>query len=125
MASSSLTEPTTGDRRIGVVQAKPFAISKRQVWEAYQRVRANAGAAGVDGQSLEEFEAKLAGNLFRLWNRLASGSYMPPPVRRVEIPKRDGGVRPLGIPTVADRIAQAVVKAELEPELEQQFHPDS
>jgi RNA-directed DNA polymerase len=125
VASSSLTEPTTGDRRIGVAQAKPFAISRRQVWEAYKRVRANAGAAGVDGQSLEEFEAKLAENLYRLWNRLASGSYMPPPVRRVEIPKRDGGVRPLGIPTVADRIAQAVVKAELEPELEQQFHPDS
>ena len=108
-----------------MAQAKPFAISRRQVWEAYKRVRANAGAAGVDGQSLEEFEAKLAENLYRLWNRLASGSYMPPPVRRVEIPKRDGGVRPLGIPTVADRIAQAVVKAELEPELEQQFHPDS
>ena len=106
-------------------QAKPFVISKRQVWEAYKRVRANGGAAGVDGQSLEEFETDLAGNLYRLWNRLASGSYFPPPVRRVEISKRDGGMRPLGIPTVADRIAQAVVKAELEPELEKHFHPDS
>lgn len=79
----------------------------------------------MDEQSLEEFEANLADNLYKLWNRLASGSYFPPPVRRVEIPKRDGGMRPLGIPTVADRIAQAVVKAELEPELEAQFHPDS
>ena len=122
---SSLDEKTTGNRRIGLDQAKPFAISKRQVWEAYKRVRANGGAAGVDGQSLEEFETDLAGNLYRLWNRLASGSYFPPPVRRVEISKRDGGMRPLGIPTVADRIAQAVVKAELEPELEKHFHPDS
>ena len=125
MASSSLNEKTTGDRRIGLDQAKPFVISKRQVWEAYKRVRANGGAAGVDGQSLEAFERDLAGNLYRLWNRLASGSYFPPPVRRVEISKRDGGMRPLGIPTVADRIAQAVVKAELEPELEKHFHPDS
>lgn len=122
---SSLDEKTTGNRRIGLDQAKPFAISKRQVWEAYKRVRANGGAAGVDGQSLEEFEADLAGNLYRLWNRLASGSYFPPAVRRVEIAKRDGGMRPLGIPTVADRIAQAVVKAELEPELEKHFDPDS
>lgn len=107
------------------MQAKPFAISKRQVWEAYKRVKANGGAAGVDEQSLEEFEVDLANNLYRLWNRLSSGSYFPPPVRRVEIPKRDGGVRSLGIPTVADRIAQAVVKAALEPELEKHFHPDS
>jgi RNA-directed DNA polymerase len=122
---SSLNEKTTGNRMIELEQAKPFAISKRQVWEAYKRVRANGGSAGVDGQSLEAFETDLAGNLYRLWNRLASGSYFPPPVRRVEIEKRGGGVRPLGIPTVADRIAQAVVKAELEPELEKHFHPDS
>jgi len=106
-------------------QAKPFCINKRQVWEAYKRVKANKGAAGVDGQSLEEFEQDLEGNLYKLWNRLASGSYFPPPVLRVEIPKGDGRMRPLGIPTVADRIAQTVVKQYLEPELEKYFHPDS
>jgi hypothetical protein len=88
---------------------KPFSISKREVWEAYKRVRANQGAAGVDEQSIAEFEEDLANNLYKLWNRLASGSYFPPPVRRVEIPK-DKGVRALGIPTVSDRIAQMVVK---------------
>ena len=106
-------------------QAKPFPISKRQVWEAYRRVKANQGGAGVDGQTLEEFEQKLGDNLYKLWNRMASGSYMPPAVKRVEIPKGDGRVRPLGIPTVADRIAQMVVKQVLEPELERVFHPDS
>ena len=99
-------------------QAKPFCITKRQVWEAYKRVKANKGAAGVDGQTLEAFEQDLEGNLYKLWNRLASGSYFPPPVLRVEIPKGDGRMRPLGIPTVADRIAQTVVKQHLEPELE-------
>lgn len=106
-------------------QPKPFAISKRSVWEAYKRVKANRGAAGVDGQSIEEFERNLPRNLYKLWNRLASGSYMPPAVRRVEIPKASGGTRPLGIPTVADRIAQMVVKDELEPVLEPCFHDDS
>lgn len=106
-------------------QAKPFCITKRQVWEAYKRVKANKGAAGVDGQTLEAFEQDLEGNLYQLWNRLASGSYFPPPVLRVEIPKGDGRMRPLGIPTVADRIAQTVVKQYLEPELEKHFHPDS
>jgi len=105
-------------------QAKPFPITKRQVWEAYKRVKANQGGAGVDGQSLAEFDEDLENNLYKLWNRLASGSYMPPPVKRVEIPKA-GGVRPLGIPTVADRIAQTVLKQALEPELEKHFHPDS
>lgn len=99
-------------------QPKPFAISKRSVWEAFKRVKANRGAAGVDGQSIEEFEQDLSGNLYKLWNRLSSGSYMPPAVRRVEIPKATGGTRPLGIPTVADRIAQMVVKDALEPILE-------
>ena len=88
-------------------------------------MKANRGAAGVDEQSIEQFEANLEGNLYKLWNRLSSGSYFPLPVKRVEIAKRDGGTRPLGIPTVADRIAQAVVKAYLEPELEKHFHPDS
>lgn len=106
-------------------QPKPFAISTRSVWEAFKRVKANRGAAGVDGQSIEEFEQDLSGNLYKLWNRLSSGSYMPPAVRRVEIPKATGGTRPLGIPTVADRIAQMVVKDALEPILEPCFHDDS
>ena len=95
-------------------KAKPFAIPKREVWEAFKSVKANQGAAGVDGQSIQNFEARLAGNLYKLWNRMSSGSYMPPPVRRVEIPKATGGTRPLGIPTVADRIAQEVVRRYLQ-----------
>jgi len=105
-------------------KAKPFSIAKKEVWQAYKRVKANRGAAGVDGQSIEEFEKDLANNLYKLWNRLCSGSYFPPPVRRVDIPKADGKMRPLGIPTVADRIAQMVVKRHLEPLVEPQFHPD-
>ena len=104
---------------------KSFEISKWAVWEAYRRVKANKGAAGVDEQSLAEFERDLKGNLYRLWNRLSSGSYFPPPVRAVEIPKRDGGSRVLGVPTVADRIAQTVVAGYLEPGVEPIFHPDS
>jgi RNA-directed DNA polymerase len=104
---------------------KPFVISKRAVWEAWLRVKANKGAAGVDEQSIDEFEQDLQGNLFKLWNRLSSGSYLPPPVRAVEIPKRDGGQRVLGVPTVADRIAQTVVCAYLEPLVEPVFHGDS
>ncbi len=108
-----------------MTQVKPFSITKRQVWEAYKRVKANQGGAGVDGQSIAEFDEDMENNLYKLWNRLASGSYMPPPVKRVEIPKADGGLRPLGVPTVADRIAQTVVKQVLEPEMERHFHPDS
>ncbi len=108
-----------------MTQAKPFPVTKRQVWEAYKRVKANKGGAGVDGQTLEEFEQEVGDNLYKLWNRMASGSYMPPPVKRVEIPKEGGGIRPLGVPTVADRVAQMVVKQALEPELEGHFHPDS
>ena len=108
-----------------VDKAKPFKIPKREVWEAFKRVKANQGAAGVDGQSIAEFEANLSGNLYKLWNRLSSGSYFPPPVRRVEIPKAGGGMRPLGIPTVADRIAQEVARRYLEPVLEPVFHADS
>jgi retron-type reverse transcriptase len=81
-------------------KAKSFEIPKRLIWEAFQYVKANKGAAGVDGQSLEDFESDLKGNLYKLWNRMSSGSYMPPPVRRVDIPKKGGGKRPLGIPTV-------------------------
>jgi RNA-directed DNA polymerase len=106
-------------------KAKPFAIPKREVWEAFKSVKANQGAAGVDGQSISDFETRLAGNLYKLWNRMSSGSYMPPPVRRVEIPKANGGMRPLGIPTVADRIAQEVVRRYLEPLVEPLFHADS
>ena len=84
--------------------SKPFAISKRMVWEAFKSVKANKGAPGTDGQSIEEFEENLGPNLYRIWNRLASGTYFPPPVLQVEIPKRDGGVRELGIPTVGDRV---------------------
>jgi len=107
------------------VQAKSFSIPKRDVWEAFKRVKANGGAAGVDGETIEDFEARLGPNLYKLWNRLSSGSYMPPPVRRVDIPKAGGGTRPLGIPTVADRIAQEVVRRRLEPKLEPVFDADS
>lgn len=106
-------------------QAKSFNISKRVVWDAYKRVKANRGGAGVDAQSIQDFEVDLKDNLYKLWNRMASGSYFPPPVRRVEIPKKDGGQRPLGIPTVSDRIAQMVVKIVFEPKVEPYFHPDS
>jgi group II intron reverse transcriptase/maturase len=105
--------------------AKPYVIPKQLVWEAYQRVKANQGAAGVDGESLGMFEQDLKGNLYKVWNRMSSGSYFPPPVRLVEIPKDDGGTRPLGIPTVADRVAQTVVTMVLDPLVEPQFHPDS
>jgi len=108
-----------------VDKVKPFDIPKREVWEAFKRVKANQGAAGVDGQSIAEFEADLSNNLYILWNRLSSGSYFPPPVRRVEIPKAKGGTRPLGIPTVSDRIAQEVVRRYLEPIVEPAFHVDS
>jgi RNA-directed DNA polymerase len=108
------------------LKAKSFEISKWQVWKAYEMVKANRGAAGVDGESIAEFERNLRGNLYKLWNRMASGSYFPPPVRAVEIPKAGGkGVRVLGVPTVSDRIAQTVVRLYLEPEVEPLFHPDS
>ena len=106
-------------------EAKPFCISKSEVWEAYKRVKANKGAAGVDDESIEDFERNLKDNLYKIWNRMSSGSYFPPPVRAKEIEKKSGGKRKLGIPTVADRIAQQVVKTKLEPELEPLFHADS
>ena len=105
--------------------AKPFDIPKRLVWNAWRLVRANGGAAGVDGESIDLFERDLRNNLYRVWNRMSSGSYFPPPVKEVLIPKKSGGQRPLGIPTVADRIAQAVVKLQFEPEVEPHFHEDS
>jgi RNA-directed DNA polymerase len=104
---------------------KPFAISKRLVWEAWRRVKANKGAAGVDEESIQAFEENLRGNLYKVWNRMSSGSYIPPPVRAVEIPKKSGGSRMLGVPTVADRVAQTVAYLYLEPDVEPVFHPDS
>ena len=108
------------------LQDKPFQVAKTAVWEAYVRVKANKGAAGVDEQSIAAFEADRDQNLYKIWNRMSSGCYFPPPVKAVEIPKAGGtGVRLLGVPTVADRIAQTVVKMYLEPKVEPIFHPDS
>ena len=104
---------------------KSYDISKRVVMDAWRRVKENRGAAGVDEESLEEFESDLRNNLYKLWNRMSSGSYFPPPVRVVEIPKKGGGVRRLGVPTISDRIAQTVTLAYLEPKLEAIFHKDS
>ena len=105
--------------------AKPYCIAKRPVWEAYQQVKANRGAAGIDDESIAMFEQALSTNLYKLWNRMSSGSYFPPPVKQVEIPKAKGGTRKLGIPTVSDRIAQSVVKLRIEPQIDSVFHPDS
>jgi len=107
-------------------KVKSFDIPKSLVWEAYKSVKANKGAAGVDGQSIEDFEVDLKNNLYKIWNRMSSGTYFPPPVRAVEIPKpHGGGTRILGIPTVADRIAQTVVALQLTPRMESIFHDDS
>ncbi|GIO16735.1 group II intron reverse transcriptase/maturase [Cohnella xylanilytica] len=106
-------------------KTKPYEISRHIVWEAYKLVRANNGAAGVDDESIQEFEANLKDNLYKIWNRMSSGSYFPPPVKAVEIPKKNGGVRILGVPTVSDRIAQMTVKLHFEPLVEPIFHPDS
>lgn len=105
--------------------AKPYTIPKRLVHEAFKAVKANAGAAGVDKETIADFELNLKGNLYRIWNRMSSGSYFPPAVRAVAIPKKSGGERILGVPTVADRVAQMVVKLVLEPDLEPVFLPDS
>lgn len=124
----SVVQPSTAinrKREESLWEAKAYNIPKRSVWEAYKRVKANQGAAGIDGQSIAEFEQKLENNLYRIWNRMSSGSYFPPSVMEVTIPKADGGKRTLGIPTVSDRIAQMVVKMEIEPEMERIFHPDS
>ncbi|MEK6570376.1 MAG: reverse transcriptase domain-containing protein, partial [Bacteroidota bacterium] len=106
-------------------KAKSFNISKHVVWEAYQKVKANQGAAGVDAESIADFEVNLKDNLYKIWNRMSSGTYFPPPVRAVEIPKKTGGVRILGVPTVSDRIAQMVAKMYLEPLVEPHFLEDS
>lgn len=104
---------------------KSFNISKHVVWDAFKRVKANRGAAGIDEESIEKFEQNLKRNLYKVWNRMSSGSYFPPPVKQVEIPKKDGGKRCLGIPTVADRVAQMVVKSYMEPLIDPMFHDDS
>jgi len=108
-----------------MTSTKPYCIAKRVVWEAFQLVKANRGAAGVDDETIAMFEQNLSGNLYKLWNRMSSGSYFPPPVKQVEIPKAKGGTRKLGVPTVSDRIAQSVVKLLIEPILDPVFHPDS
>jgi retron-type reverse transcriptase len=107
-------------------QGKSFDISKWEVWEAFRQVKANQGAAGVDGQSIAGFEADLKNNLFKIWNRMSSGTYFPPAVRAVEIPEQHGGgTRMLGIATVAGRVAQTVVARHLGERAEQVFHEDS
>ena len=117
---------TTGNRMTTTDMAnKPFIIEKRRVYEAYKAVKSSKGAAGVDGQTIEQFEANLKGNLYKIWNRMSSGTYFPPPVRAVSIPKKSGGERILGVPTVSDRIAQMVVKQLIEPDLDPIFLPDS
>lgn len=105
--------------------SKPFNIDKREVYEAYLQVRSNGGAAGVDGVTIEQFESDLKSNLYKIWNRMSSGAYFPPPVRAVSIPKKSGGQRILGVPTVADRVAQTVVKQLIEPALDAIFLADS
>ncbi len=106
-------------------KAKSFDISKQMVFQAYKQVKANKGAAGVDNVSLEQFDANLENNLYKIWNRLSSGSYFPPAVKAVEIPKKNGGIRVLGVPTVADRIAQMVVRNSFEEKVEMHFLADS
>jgi RNA-directed DNA polymerase len=106
-------------------ETKSFKINKQAVWDAYKKVKANKGSAGVDKITIEKFEENLKDNLYKLWNRLSSGSYFPPPVRAVEIPKKNGGTRILGVPTVEDRIAQMVVRLYFEPSVDKIFHEDS
>jgi RNA-directed DNA polymerase len=108
-----------------LTETKPFNIPKKVMWQAYKLVKANKGSAGVDQQSLEDFEKDLANNLYKLWNRLSSGSYFPPPVKACPIPKKSGGERILGIPAVSDRIAQMVIKLQFEPLVEVHFLEDS
>ena len=117
---SGMDQLGNGDE--AMTNPKPYDIPMKRVLEAYRQVRANQGAAGIDGESLAMFEADLSRNLYKLWNRLSSGSYFPPPVRQVEIPKKNGGVRVLGVPTIADRIAQQIVVARIGEDLYGVFH---
>src|SRR5260370_5779604 len=120
---SGMDQLGNGDE--AMTNPKPYDIPMKRVLEAYWRVKANQGAAGIDDESIEMFEANLTGNLYKLWNRLSSGSYFPPPVKQVEIPKKNGGVRILGVPTIADRVAQQVIVARIGGDLYGVFHPDS
>jgi group II intron reverse transcriptase/maturase len=106
-------------------KSKSQPITKQMVWEAWKKVKTKGKSAGIDQISIADFEKELAKNLYKIWNRLASGSYFPPPVREVEIPKKDGKVRKLGIPTVGDRVAQTVVKDYVEPEIDKLFDENS
>jgi RNA-directed DNA polymerase len=106
-------------------KARPFEISQKVVVEAWKQVKANQGAPGVDAQSIAEFEKHCRNNLYKIWNRMSSGSYVPPPVRMVAIPKKTGGERVLGVPSVSDRVAQTVAKRYFEPLVEPHFHEDS
>ncbi|MCK5758593.1 MAG: group II intron reverse transcriptase/maturase [Clostridiales bacterium] len=108
-----------------MTKTKPFEIPKRLVYQAFKKIKSNSGSAGIDGVSMKDFEKDLKNNLYKIWNRMSSGTYFPPPVKRVEIPKANGGVRVLGVPTIADRIAQMVVKLSLEPKVEKYFYEDS
>lgn len=107
------------------MNTKSFEISKELVWKAWKRIKANGGSCGVDEVSIDDFEINISKNLYKIWNRMSSGSYFPPPIKRVEIPKGEGQTRPLGIPTIGDRVAQMVVKMVLEPDIDPLFHPDS
>jgi RNA-directed DNA polymerase len=118
-----LTTPKGG--RDSGAETKSIPITKRMIWESYKKVRRNKGAAGIDEETLEMYEERLQDNLYMLWNRMSSGSYFPPPVLEVEIPKDDGRKRKLGIPTVNDRVAQQVIKSYLEPRFEAEFSPQS
>lgn len=122
---NQLGSPNNLKRKDSEAKTKSFDISKREVWEAWKIVRSNRGGPGIDDQLIEEFEQNISANLYKLWNRMASGSYMPMGVKRVDIPKPDGSTRPLGIPSVFDRIAQTVVKRRLEPDLEKVFYDSS
>ena len=106
-------------------EAKDFPITREQVWESFRLVKAKGGSAGVDGITIDDVVANPRKHLYPVWNRLASGSYFPPAVKRVEIPKSDGGIRPLGIPTVKDRVAQMVIAKELEEQVDKHFSPNS
>jgi hypothetical protein len=118
-----LTTPKGGRDR--GAETKSIPITKRMIWESYKKVRKNKGAAGIDEETIEMYEQRLEDNLYMLWNRMSSGSYFPPPVLEVEIPKDDGRKRKLGIPTVNDRVAQQVLKSYLEQRFEAEFSPQS
>src|SRR5690349_24433817 len=116
-----------GRRRVSMSgqDEKPFDIPRRLVWQAWKRVAVNGGAPGADGVTIEDVKADLGNNLYKIWNRMSSGTYFPPPVRAVEIPKSSGGTRILGVPTVGDRVAQTVAALALGPRTEAVFHEDS